>query len=61
MDPDPDPDPHQNVMDPQHWLVRYPEESHTVHRYPTLLLLFKINSRKLKRVWIFVSSSPHRK
>ncbi len=21
MDPDPDPDPHQNVMDPQHWIM----------------------------------------
>jgi hypothetical protein len=20
-DPDPDPDPHQNVMDPQHWVL----------------------------------------
>jgi hypothetical protein len=22
-DPDPDPDPHQNVMDPQHWLLQH--------------------------------------
>jgi hypothetical protein len=21
-DPDPDPDPHQNVMDPQHWILQ---------------------------------------
>jgi hypothetical protein len=57
---DPDPDPPENVMDPQHWLVRYPYLSPIVHHcIGRILTLFSVYNHADLYYLILISFCHH--